>query len=399
MQEEAATQLDAHIRASRQIWLTGAGISVEAGIPLMYPLTERVFSVLGGDSSKAEIKQLIDEVKEDLPDDLHIEHILSHFGDLIALAERSKDKHASVGKSRVSKNKLQKAHHEVLRCIRDILKWGYAPSTKEMEERIGTREKPIVSIERHREFVRALYRVNRAGLDDRRHPIHFVTTNYDTLIEDALALELIPYEDGFDGGAIGSWNPSRFVDDESVSICKAVLTKLHGSIDWLRSGSEAGKVFRVRYDDLYPIRNEDSGSVVIYPQSTKYVASREDPFGFLFQRLKKLLSPSERHVVFVCGYSFGDDHIDAIVEQQVLHPESKTTLVVFAKSLPKKVNNWRKTSAGPRIFVLTEDGLYRGGEGPFFSLEGGEKRSWWTFSGATNLITNGLPDDISEAIQ
>ena len=47
---EAARQLDRHLRAPRQVWLTGAGISFGAGLPLMYPLTERVFHLLANDA-------------------------------------------------------------------------------------------------------------------------------------------------------------------------------------------------------------------------------------------------------------------------------------------------------------------------------------------------------------
>ena len=38
-------QLDSFLAASNQSWLLGAGISVDANIPLMYPLTERVLAL------------------------------------------------------------------------------------------------------------------------------------------------------------------------------------------------------------------------------------------------------------------------------------------------------------------------------------------------------------------
>ena len=88
---EAATQLDRHLRAPRQVWLTGAGISFGAGLPLMYPLTDRILGLLANDADHAEAYRLIGSVKKDLPETLHIEHILSHLGDLIALSERAND--------------------------------------------------------------------------------------------------------------------------------------------------------------------------------------------------------------------------------------------------------------------------------------------------------------------
>ncbi|MEO1020166.1 MAG: SIR2 family protein [Pseudomonadota bacterium] len=326
--------------------------------------------------------------------------LLSFFGDLIALAERAKDASAMVGSGRVHKTALQATHHKILRHIRDILRWGYRAGSDSDSEEIGGPGKPIVNIEGHRRFVRVLYKINRAGLDERREPVQFVTTNYDTLIEDALALELVPYTDGFAGGAIASWNEQLLLSPTVHQNLKAVVTKLHGSIDWYRSGAEGGRVFRVRYDDLYPDRSDSNSNVVIYPQSTKYMASREDPFGLLFQRFRDLLSAERQQVLFVCGYSFGDDHIDSIIEQYLLHPESKTTLVAFSSKRSGKLKTWGDSHAGERVFVVAADGLHRGCDGPFFpSHTEPSERDWWTFSGVTDLLENGLPADISDAIQ
>jgi hypothetical protein len=129
------------------------------------------------------------------------------------------------------------------------------------------------------------------------------------------------------------------------------------------------------------------------------MASREDPFGFLFQRFRSILSPERQQVLFVCGYSFGDDHIDAIIEQHLLHPNSKTTLVAFSEKRAAKLKTWGESSAGERIFAVTAEGLYRGKAGPFFPLEASATRDWWTFAGATSLLENGLPADIAEAIE
>jgi hypothetical protein len=396
---ESARQLDRHLRSPRQVWLTGAGISYDAGLPLMYPLTDRVFDLLEKTPTEKEAADLVKTVRDDLPKELHIEHVLSHLGDLVALAERARDNSAHVADARVHKTKLQAAHHTILRHIRDTLRWGYIPASETSPAQEGKLGKPIVKIEHHRRFVRALYKVNRAGLDERREAIQFVTTNYDTLIEDALALELITYIDGFSGGAVAGWDEQALSLAAGVSTAKAVLTKLHGSIDWYRSGQENGRVFRVRHDDSYPDRSDANGNVVIYPQSTKYMASREDPFGFLFQRFRALLSAERQQVLFVCGYSFGDDHIDAIIEQNLLHVDSKTTLVAFSKTRGAKLKRWGESSAGQRIFVLAEDGLYRGKEGPFFNLAAPNKRDWWSFGGATSLLENGLPTDIAEVIE
>jgi hypothetical protein len=177
---------------------------------------------------------------------------------------------------------------------------------------------------------------------------------------------------------------------------------LHGSIDWHRSGAEQGHIFRVRHDELYPDRATENGNVVIYPQSTKYVASRLDPFGCMFQHFRNLLSTGRRQVLFICGYSFGDDHINGDMESLLLNEQSGTTVVAFSKEIDDGLHpvlkRWCESSAGPRIFVATEKGLYCGNSGANFPASAGE-RDWWTFNGVAQLLEDGLPVDIAESIE
>lgn len=404
---DIAKQFDEHLRSPRQVWLLGAGVSANAGIPLMYPLTDRVSALLE-DSSELNREQALETLKfvrSELPDNCHIEHILSHLGDMIALADRAKDKCFQVGTKRVAKIELQAVHHQILGHIRDVLRWGHRPAKKISEsetiaEKNGTAEDPIVTVHDHRKFINALFQVGRAGVEVFREPIHFVTTNYDTLIEDALSLERLTYSDGFTGGAIAFWSEDVFKRAQSNNGLNAKLTKLHGSIDWYRSGGPQEAVYRVRHDELYPIRASDSGNVVIYPQSTKYTASREDPFGCLFENFRDLLSPARKQVLLVCGYSFGDDHINDDIVRLVGRPESGTTLLAFLKEgkagIPEALNRLRAGTAGQRIFIATEKGLYRGSSGANFSLVTGE-HDWWTFQGVTKLLEDGgLPADLIE---
>lgn len=401
---EVAKQFDEHLRSSRQVWLLGAGVSVNAGIPLMYPLTDRVVSVIkDGDGEQRDLAiKLWDYIKDELSEKCHVEHILSHLGDMIALAERAKDASFQVGDERIHKTKLQNVHHLILRNIRDVLRWGYKPAYEDQPEVIGKAGSPIVTVDNHRRFVQALYRISRAGLDAFREPVQFVTTNYDTLLEDALSLEKVNFADGFTGGGIAYWNEDNFRMVQQQSGTKAVITKLHGSIDWYRSQSEGGQIFRVRHDELYPDRSSESGSVVIYPQSTKYMASRLDPFGFMFQNFRALLATDRKQVLFICGYSFGDDHINADMEQLLLNPKSGITVIAFSEErddgLDPILKRWAQSSAADRVFVATDKGLYRGATGPFFQ-SGDDSRDWWKFEGVCQLLEDGLPADVVEALE
>jgi len=77
--KDTLAQLDNLLAASNQSWLFGAGISCDAGIPLMGPLTERIFTRADGEGEPSDIK-VLEFIKSQLPDDSHIEHILSQLG-------------------------------------------------------------------------------------------------------------------------------------------------------------------------------------------------------------------------------------------------------------------------------------------------------------------------------
>jgi len=108
-------------------------------------------------------------------------------------------------------------------------RYGYSNDSTEI---IGGFSNPIVEIEHHIKFVQAIYS-NRSNLLS-RSKLTFFSTNYDTLLEDALGLEKFTVVDGFSGGAIAYWNPEFEFQDAHDLPNKCLLYKLHGSIDWHR---------------------------------------------------------------------------------------------------------------------------------------------------------------------
>ena len=193
--KDTLAQLDNLLGASNQSWLFGAGISLDAGIPLMWPLTERVFTKAKDTGEPDDIK-VLEFVKGQLTDDSHIEHILSHLGDHRTIADRSKNKNVAFGAVTLSINDLDALHQRILAWIAETIRWGYKPAKAGgLAEEIGTREKPIVAIEHHASFVSALFNRNQAGIAERRRAVRLFTTNYDTLLEDALALGGFSYWD------------------------------------------------------------------------------------------------------------------------------------------------------------------------------------------------------------
>jgi hypothetical protein len=350
----------------------------------MGPLTSRVGTILAGKPAEA----LLNAIKAELPATAHIEHILSQIGDYAAIADRSK-KDVVIGGTKFSLTSLGEHHDAILLAIAETIRWGYAapiPAAAplgEVPEQIGSYNTPLVSVTDHSAYFRALLGRSQAGVSDRRHAVRLFTTNYDTLIEDALALEGFSYWDGFSGGAL-AFRSYRFGDAEPEDSFRAHVVKLHGSIDWHLSSD--GRVWRVRDGDGYPTRN---GRVLIYPQSTKYLATQRDPFSAQFDLFRRALSQRSENVLAICGYSFGDEHINQEIELAIGHPENKTTVVAFTSAANDTLKGWQTSAWRKRLYTITDNGLFVGDDGPYHEPAAGKKHDWWKFTGVTKILNEG----------
>jgi hypothetical protein len=375
---------------SRQNWLFGAGISFGSKIPLMYPLTTRVEEIIE-DAAKAKENEILASLKADLADDCHVEHYLSHLGDLLAIAERSKDKAAHIGANVYTSEQLRQLYLEIIKAIGGIVRYGYVGANVEhgVKEEIGEATNPIVEITPHCEFVEALL-INQSNLE-RRSKTTFFTTNYDTLLEDALALHKKVVCDGFSGGAVGFWNAEKEFSNTVTDSNTYQLYKLHGSIDWHRD-DELGLV-RARYGTKYL---SNPANIMIYPQATKYVETQKDPFASLFLGLRKTLMCGQQNTLITCGYSFGDDHINAEIESALRSESNQTTVIAFIQEVPKKGVIINKTldawltcpKIGSRVYVAGELGIYHNSTTPLTETDT-SKFTWWRFDGLTQFIKTG----------
>lgn len=387
--EELLESLKQHILdSSRQSWLFGAGISYDANIPLMYPLTDRVNGLIQ-DLGHDDHKQIVEALKSDLNEDSHVEHYLSHLGDLIALSERSRNTEASLSGANYSTEQLKNCYREIVKIIGETMRYGY--KNVGGTEAVGTISNPIVEIDSHMRFIQALF-LNKVNLE-RRSAISFFTTNYDTLLEDALALNKINVVDGFSGGAIGFWNADIEFSSRSGRAASCSLFKLHGSVDWHRDSIHG--VVRARYGTKYL---SDAADIMIYPQSTKYVETQKDPFATLFSGLRLAITTGDQNVLITCGYSFGDEHINSEIENCLNDTNNKTTVVAFTDEKPEAENSviinrtldsWlQHEHFGERVFVAGKNGLYNNSLKPS-SPENDKEFDWWTFSGLIRFIESG----------
>lgn len=396
--DEILGQLDKLLDLPRQIWLLGAGISKEAGVPLMYPLTDQVEKRLD-EGRRADFRA----IRESLKEQATVEDVMSHIGDLVSMAGRARTGAATLptGEER-SVEDLNRLHGKIQGAIRDVVRWGYTPAEDGQPEKSGSSDEPIITITDHRCFVEALFGTRGAGLE-RRPPITLVTTNYDTLLEDALALNQVGYVDGFDGGAMGFWN-NRFFGSDSPPMTggraghRARVLKLHGSIDWYADQSRIA--MRRRDGASYP--DAESIELLIYPQAAKYYAVRQQPFVALFDEFRDTLVGSAESAIFICGYSFGDAHINDEIERAMERSGNDLTLVAFLRQaeaengdlaehegLPPAIVRWLQGPCKDRVIVAGNRGFYHGSLGNQWPVDSTSAHSWWSFRGLSDFLRTG----------
>ena len=374
---EIVEEMHKHLECDNQNWLFGAGISYESKIPIMAPLTNRVKELVDEENCK----KLYEAIESDLPDDHHIEHVLSHIGDLVALSERSKANKVNCGGTDCEKDALLELHKTLVGHIADIMRYGYVEAKNGTPEEIGKIDKPIALIEHHRDFAKAFLSLKSNLIS--RSSIAFFTTNYDTLLEDALILEKQKICDGFTGTAMGYWNPEySFKEKDSIPVYK-----LHGSVDWYNHDEDG--LVRNRYGVNYL---SEAKNVLIYPQATKYIETQKDPFSTLFAQFRGRLKSKADNVFVVSGYSFGDDHINAEIESAITRANNQTTLIAFMYDGAAQILlDWLKDDElSKRIFIATKEGVYHRSDQIIKKEdEGNNDLAWRTFKGLTKFLKGG----------
>ncbi|WP_255414388.1 hypothetical protein [Salinisphaera sp. LB1] len=180
----------------RRVFLAGAGCSKCAGLPLTVELTEKVL-----------VSEQLSEVSEKLlcairdgfegADYANIEDYLSELVDLLAIADRRFVRRADrnairIGDDTYDRNTLRVAAGEIKAAISETISVGVDPSV-------------------HQRLVRTLHQPLRPGKSGTERHVDYLVLNYDTLFEDALALERVNFSDGMSGGQQGGGNPRFWI--------------------------------------------------------------------------------------------------------------------------------------------------------------------------------------------
>lgn len=365
---EALDALDALMAQHGRVFLVGAGCSKCAGLPLMEELTT---NVLNSGDLDADTTNILKGIQDSFTgaSGPNIEDYLSEIIDLLAIAERRVERGATdnqvfIKEKQYAGPQLREAAEKIKRTISDI---------------IECKDKKI-DITVHREFVKAVHRPIRPGKIDSSGCVDYLCLNYDTLLEDALALERISFSDGLDGGVTGWWNPSVFERDGLSSR----IFKLHGSINWCEFDDDP---LPRRVAGNVNVQSEGDKRILIWPASTKYRETQRDPYAQLAEQGRKALraASGSQKILISCGYRFGDSHINLEINRALHESDGRLTVVVFTSDDEPQgqLKKWYENSAiTEQVLIFANRGFFHGTT----RTESDSDLLWWKFENLTRLL-------------
>jgi len=286
-------------------FLFGAGTSLalkssasdKSKVPAIKELTESIIdeiSKINEEEQENKYKTALDSIKTELGDEkFNIEYILSNII----------QKREIIGEGELNglkKNGFEKLEEEIKKAVKEKV------SVHEHKKEDGFLENLV-----HSDFAEWV------GRADRKNPIEIFTTNYDFLFEMGLEHKNIPYYDGFVGG-FEPFFDALSVENPKFSPHCTKLWKMHGSLGWTFDKNR-DKVLRKSPDAI-----EDK-DILVYPSILKYSEAKKFPYISLTDRLSNFLKQDDT-VLFICGYSFGDAHINEVILSSL---KSNTTSHVF----------------------------------------------------------------------
>jgi hypothetical protein len=256
-------------------------------IPNIEGLTEYVATMITGDEIRKSYAEICAQLKGIQGLSPNIERVLSQVRDLKNIVSKG----ASVG---ISGDCLRTLEEEICNRINECV-----------QESLPNQNTPYHHLA---DWIKSA---------ERDKPVEVFTTNYDLLAEQALEEMRVPFFDGFPGSRRPFFDPYAIEQDEFPSRWARVW-KLHGSINWRCIEEEGNTVCRTLDDSR--------GTLTIHPSHMKYDQSRKMPYLAMMDRLKMFITSPES-ILFIIGYSFGDEHLNDIIVHN-LHSSSKSA--VFA---------------------------------------------------------------------
>lgn len=210
-------------------------------------------------------------------------------------------------------------HRAVVRAALLQKDWWTSPSGAEDDSEL---------LQHHRLVLQKLVAARQPG---QAAPWIF-TTNYDLAIEWAAESIDLQVANGFIGIHGRRFSPQSFDigfrnnharGEARFGVYNIYLAKLHGSLSWRE---EAGQVYEVpamlagQYIDSFLKKDGDTElGLMVMPRAAKYMQTIGFVLGELFRRFSEYLSQAQT-CLLVCGYGFGDEHINRLLRSALLNP-------------------------------------------------------------------------------
>ena len=166
------------------------------------------------------------------------------------------------------------------------------------------------------------------------------TTNYDLAIEWAAESIDLQVSNGFLGTHTRRFSPQSFDlgfrntqarGEARFGVYNIYLAKLHGSLTWKQ---ESGQVFEVsaplahqRIKAFMAERGGEDLGLMVMPRAAKYMDTIGYVLGELFRRFAEFMSKPQSCLI-LCGYGFGDEHINRLIRSALLNPTLQ--LVIYS---------------------------------------------------------------------
>ena len=207
---------------------------------------------------------------------------------------------------------------------------------------------------------------SRSGTRDR---LQLFTTNYDRYIEagaDVAGLRLIDrfvgsLEPVFRASRLDvdmHYNPPGIRGEPRYLEGVARFTKLHGSVDWLdcnsairRFGLPFGAQDSAAYLAAPGLGNPDATRLMIYPNAAKDRETTAYPYVELFRDFAAAVCrPNSALVCY--GYSFGDDHINRVIEDMLTIPSAHLVIISHGDPLGRIVGTYDRLGRHAQITIM-----------------------------------------------
>lgn len=315
--------------------LLGAGASVAAGGKTMWSLWDDYLV-----ASPAAAQWLHDQgfVSADAIDVNPLNRVVPNverLGDSleIALAEWTRQGHADLPALKDARAHLARA---VVRAAMLQPDWWRSPAGAEADAE---------QLQHHRAILQKLVAARQPG---QAAPWVF-TTNYDLAVEWAAESIDLQVVNGFLGVHGRRFSPQSFDlgyrntqarGEARFGVYNIYLAKLHGSLSWREENDQVYEVQALlageQIKKFLGNTAETELGLMVMPRAAKYMQTVGYVLGELFRRFSEFLSCPQTALV-VCGYGFGDEHINRLLRSALLNPTLQ--LVVYFPEFTGDVTN------------------------------------------------------------